>query len=56
MATTVEGDKSTMPAHGFDASDLRLGPYRNAVILNSILGREYFSIEKGVTFQTFGFP
>ncbi len=42
--------------HGFNASDLSLGPYRNAVILNSILGREYYTLEKNMTFQTFGLP
>ncbi|MBK7292149.1 MAG: hypothetical protein IPI78_19060 [Chitinophagaceae bacterium] len=40
--------------HGFNAADLSLGPYRNAVIINSILGREEYAIEKRVTFQTFG--
>jgi lysine N6-hydroxylase len=42
--------------HGFNAPDLGMGPYRNAVILNSILGKEHFSIAKNVTFQTFGVP
>lgn len=42
--------------HGFNASDLSLGPYRNAVILNTILGYKHFKIEKGITFQTFGLP
>lgn len=42
--------------HGFNASDLSLGPYRNAIILNSILGHEHFSIETNTTFQTFGLP
>ncbi len=42
--------------HGFNASDLSLGPYRNAVILNSILGREHYTLEKNITFQTFGLP
>lgn len=45
-----------MPTHGFNASDLSLGPYRNAVIINSILGKEQYTIEKGVTFQSFGLP
>jgi lysine N6-hydroxylase len=40
--------------HGFNASDLSLGPYRNAVILNTILGNEKYKVEKGITFQTFG--
>jgi lysine N6-hydroxylase len=42
--------------HGFNAADLSLGPYRNAVILNSILGLEHYKIEKNITFQTFGLP
>jgi lysine N6-hydroxylase len=42
--------------HGFNASDLSLGPYRNAIILNAILGHEHFHIERNVTFQNFGIP
>ncbi|MBN8878054.1 MAG: SidA/IucD/PvdA family monooxygenase [Sphingobacteriales bacterium] len=42
--------------HGFNASDLSLGPYRNAVILNSILGHEHFTIESNTSFQHFGLP
>jgi lysine N6-hydroxylase len=41
-------------SHGFNSADLSLGPYRNAVILNHILGQEHFSIEHQVTFQQFG--
>lgn len=43
-------------SHGFNAADLSLGPYRNAVILNTILQREHFSIETGNNFQRFGVP
>lgn len=42
--------------HGFNAADLSLGPYRNAVIINTILGYEHYKIEKNITFQTFGMP
>jgi lysine N6-hydroxylase len=42
--------------HGFNAADLGMGPYRNAIILNSILGREHFVLEKNIAFQTFGVP
>lgn len=42
--------------HGFNASDLSLGPYRNAVIINTILGYEHYTIEKNITFQNFGLP
>lgn len=40
--------------HGFNASDLSLGPYRNAVILNTILGHENFILESNISFQRFG--
>jgi lysine N6-hydroxylase len=42
--------------HGFSAPDLGMGPYRNATILNAILGYEHFTMEKNVAFQTFGLP
>jgi lysine N6-hydroxylase len=42
--------------HGFNAPDLGLGPYRNSVILNTILGYEHFKVERGVPFQSFGIP
>lgn len=42
--------------HGFNAPDLGMGPYRNAVILNAVLGYEQYKVEKGVAFQTFGIP
>jgi lysine N6-hydroxylase len=37
--------------HGFNSSDLGLGPYRNAVILNTILGKEHFHVERKISFQ-----
>jgi lysine N6-hydroxylase len=41
--------------HGFSAPDLGLAPYRNATILNTILGYEHFKLEKRTAFQNFGF-
>ena len=41
-------------SHGFTASDLSVGPYRNATILNSVLGREHFQLERKIAFQDFG--
>ncbi len=38
-------------SHGFSAPDLAMGPYRNSVIINEIVGREMYSIEKGIAFQ-----
>lgn len=40
--------------HGFNAPDLGLGPYRNAVIINTILGYEYYPVDKCIAFQKFG--
>ncbi len=45
-----------MHTHGFNSPDLGMGPYRNSVILNYILGEEYFAIETNVCFQGFGVP
>lgn len=45
-----------MTTHGFNAPDLSLGPYRNAVILNTILEREQYPVETGKGFQVFGLP
>lgn len=43
-----------MPTHGFNAPELGLGPYRNAVIINTILGYDYYPVDCNVAFQTFG--
>ena len=42
--------------HGFVAPDLGMGPYRNAWILNEILGTEHFRLDRRIAFQTFGAP
>jgi lysine N6-hydroxylase len=42
--------------HGFASADLSFGPYRNAVILNTILGYPHFPLETGTSFQQFGGP
>jgi lysine N6-hydroxylase len=55
-ANTIFIQNAEHATHGFNAPDLSLGPYRNAIILNSILGYEHFSIETGITFQSFGIP
>lgn len=40
--------------HSLTAPDLGMGPYRNSVILNTILGREVYRVEERIAFQTFG--
>jgi lysine N6-hydroxylase len=39
--------------HGFVTPDLGMAAYRNSVILNSILGKEYYTVEKSIAFQQF---
>jgi lysine N6-hydroxylase len=43
-------------AHSVSSPDLGMGAYRNSCIIREILGREYYPIEKTVTFQEFGVP
>jgi len=40
-------------SHGFASADLSFGPYRNAVILNTILGYDHYRLEQRSTFQRF---
>jgi len=42
--------------HGFNAPDLAMGPYRNATIINTILGEEYYKLPKKIAYQSFGIP
>lgn len=45
-----------MHTHGFTAPELGLGPYRNAVIINTILGKAYYPTDEQTVFQQFGVP
>jgi len=45
-----------MHTHGFNAPDLGLGAYRNAVILNNILSKKYYPVDEDTCFQFFGIP
>jgi lysine N6-hydroxylase len=42
--------------HGVGAPDLGLGAYRNAVILNQLLGKDHYSVDAPTAFQNFGLP
>jgi lysine N6-hydroxylase len=43
-------------AHSITSPDLGMGAYRNSWIIREMLGREYYPIEKSITFQEFGVP
>lgn len=43
-----------MHTHGISAPDLGLGPYRNATIVNSLLGKQRYPVSTQTVFQTFG--
>jgi lysine N6-hydroxylase len=53
---TVFVQNADLHSHGFASADLSFGPYRNAVILNSVLGYPHFHLEEGTSFQQFGGP
>ena len=42
-----------LQSHGFNSADLGMGPYRNAIILNTILNEEHFKMEENIAFQKF---
>ncbi|MCX4471965.1 lysine N(6)-hydroxylase/L-ornithine N(5)-oxygenase family protein [Micromonospora sp. NBC_01655] len=42
--------------HSVTSPDLGMGPYRNAVIIRELLGREHYPVERRIAFQEFGVP
>ena len=57
---TVPGElfvqNAELHTHGFVTPDLGMAAYRNSSIIREVLGREYYPIEAGTTFQDFGVP
>ena len=53
---TIFVQDADLHTHGFASADLSFGPYRNAVILNTILGYSDFPLEEGTSFQWFAGP
>ncbi|MGM0829787.1 MAG: lysine N(6)-hydroxylase/L-ornithine N(5)-oxygenase family protein [Bacillota bacterium] len=60
LETFVEGpseifvQNGEMHTHGVGAPDLGLGAHRNAIIINTITGREVYPVQNKNVFQTFG--
>ncbi|KIA93454.1 alcaligin biosynthesis protein [Pedobacter kyungheensis] len=57
-AIDVNGDEifvqnAELHTHGFVTPDLGMGAYRNASIINAVLGFEIYKIEKRIAFQQF---
>jgi lysine N6-hydroxylase len=42
--------------HSLTSPDLGMGPYRNSWIIQELLGREHYPVEKAIAFQEFGAP
>ncbi len=42
--------------HGVGSPDLGLGAFRNATIINQLLGRDVYRVRSNVAFQNFGLP
>ncbi len=53
-ANRIYVQNAEIHTHGFNAPDLGLGPYRNAIIINTVLGYEYYPVDTNVAFQKFG--
>ncbi|WP_300597152.1 SidA/IucD/PvdA family monooxygenase [Niabella sp.] len=53
---TLFVQNAEMHTHGFTAPELGLGPYRNAVIINTILGTTHYPVDDHTVFQQFGIP
>jgi lysine N6-hydroxylase len=51
---TIFVQNADLHSHGFASADLSFGPYRNAVILNTVLDYPHFRLEEGTSFQRFG--
>lgn len=50
---TVFVQNAELHTHGFVTPDLGMGAYRNAIIINSIAGKEIYNVEKRIAFQQF---
>ncbi|MNK61027.1 L-lysine N6-monooxygenase [compost metagenome] len=60
-AIDVNGDEifvqnAELHTHGFVTPDLGMGAYRNASIINAVLGFEIYKVEKRIAFQQFSIP
>ncbi len=53
---TIYVQNADLQSHGFNSADLGMGPYRNSTILNTIIGNDYFQMEKNIAFQIFSIP
>ncbi|WP_018630126.1 lysine N(6)-hydroxylase/L-ornithine N(5)-oxygenase family protein [Niabella aurantiaca] len=53
---TLFVQNAEMHTHGFTAPELGLGPYRNAVIINTVLGTACYPVDGQTVFQQFGAP
>lgn len=54
MGGSIFVQNAEMHSHGIAAPDLGLGAYRSAVIINKLLGKEYYPTRTKTVFQNFG--
>ncbi|MDH6253811.1 lysine N6-hydroxylase [Chryseobacterium sp. H1D6B] len=53
VAESIFVQNAELHTHGFVTPDLGMGAYRNAIIINSIAGKEIYAVEKRIAFQQF---
>ncbi|WP_118976978.1 lysine N(6)-hydroxylase/L-ornithine N(5)-oxygenase family protein [Taibaiella koreensis] len=52
-ASDIYVQNAELHTHGFVSPDLGMGAYRNAFILNDVLGKEVYRVEQKIAFQQF---
>lgn len=52
-ASDIYVQNAELHSHGFVSPDLGMGAYRNAYILNEVLGQEVYKVEQKIAFQQF---
>ncbi|WP_412850625.1 lysine N(6)-hydroxylase/L-ornithine N(5)-oxygenase family protein [Chryseobacterium sp. PMSZPI] len=52
-AENIFVQNAELHTHGFITPDLGMGAYRNALIINTIAGKEIYKVEKRIAFQEF---
>lgn len=53
QAGNIFVQNAELHTHGFVTPDLGMGAYRNALIINTITGKEIYKVEKRIAFQEF---
>lgn len=54
MNNTIFVQNAELHTHGFVTPDLGMVPYKNSLIINEMLGENFYNVERQIAFQQFG--